>query len=198
MAVQSWVLVNHFTSQLHAERNSHCWWASVKEDYTRAKGSQLPSLSRVVVISFCHLSPSTIFLPFAFLSLGFPGGSAGKESACNAGDLGSIPELGRSPGRGHGNPLQYRVLENSMDCVIHRVAKCWEDTLGKEMATHSCTLAWKIPWMEETVGYSPWDHRVGHNWATSLVHWFFFLYSPPLVFHLVLGFPTIMSILLKN
>ena len=44
--------------------------------------------------------------------LGFPGGSDGKESACNAGDLGSVPELGRSPGGGHGNPLQYSSLEN--------------------------------------------------------------------------------------
>ena len=44
--------------------------------------------------------------------LGFPGGSAGKESTCNVGDLGSIPGLGRSPGRGHGNPLQYSCLEN--------------------------------------------------------------------------------------
>ena len=40
------------------------------------------------------------------------GGSHGKESACNVGDLGSIPGLGRSPGRGHGNPLQYSCLEN--------------------------------------------------------------------------------------
>ena len=44
--------------------------------------------------------------------MGFPGGSDGKESACNAGDLGSIPGLGRSPGGGHGNPLQYSCLEN--------------------------------------------------------------------------------------
>ena len=43
---------------------------------------------------------------------GFPGGSDGKETACNAGDLGSIPGLGRSPGGGHGNPLQYSCLEN--------------------------------------------------------------------------------------
>ena len=43
---------------------------------------------------------------------GFPGGSAGKESACNAGDLGLIPGLGRSPGKGHDNPLQYSCLEN--------------------------------------------------------------------------------------
>ena len=47
--------------------------------------------------------------------LGFPGGPAGKESTCNVGDLGSIPGLGRSPGGGHGNPLQYSCLENSMD-----------------------------------------------------------------------------------
>ena len=49
--------------------------------------------------------------------LGFPGGSAGKESVCNGGDLGSIPELGRSPGEGNGYPLQYSVVENSMDCM---------------------------------------------------------------------------------
>ena len=51
-------------------------------------------------------------LPTAVL-LGFPGGWDGKESACNTGDLGSIPGLGRSPGGGHGNPLQYSCLENS-------------------------------------------------------------------------------------
>ena len=54
---------------------------------------------------------------------GFPCGSAGKESACNAGDLGLIPGLGRSPGEGKGYPLQYSVLENSMDCTVHEVAK---------------------------------------------------------------------------
>ena len=46
---------------------------------------------------------------------GFPGGLDGKESACNAEDLGSIPGLGRSLGEGNGNPLQYSCLENSMD-----------------------------------------------------------------------------------
>ena len=48
-------------------------------------------------------------------SLGFPDGSDGKESAYNAGDLGSIPGLGRSPGEGNGNRLQYSCLENAMD-----------------------------------------------------------------------------------
>ena len=47
--------------------------------------------------------------------MGFPGGSGSKESACNAGDLGSIPGLGRSPGGRHGNPLQYSCLQNPMD-----------------------------------------------------------------------------------
>ena len=55
--------------------------------------------------------------------MSFPGGSAGKESACNAGDLGSIPGLGRSPGERKGYPLQYPGLENSMDCIVHGVAK---------------------------------------------------------------------------
>ena len=55
--------------------------------------------------------------------LGFPGGSAGKESTCNAGDLGLIPGLGRSPGEGKGYPLQCSGLENSMDSIVHGIAK---------------------------------------------------------------------------
>ena len=51
-----------------------------------------------------------------YFTLGFPCGSAGKESVCNVRDLGSIPELGRSPGEGKGYPLQYPGLENFMDC----------------------------------------------------------------------------------
>ena len=59
---------------------------------------------------------------------GFPGGSDGKQSACNAGDLGLIPGSGRSPGEGNGNPLQYSCLENAMDigawqATVHRVAE---------------------------------------------------------------------------
>ena len=50
-----------------------------------------------------------------WMKLGFPGGSDGKDSACNAGDLGSIPESGKSPGEGNGYPLQYSCLENPMD-----------------------------------------------------------------------------------
>ena len=55
----------------------------------------------------------------------FPGGSAGKESVCNAGDLGSIPGLGRCPAEGKGYLLQYPGLENSMDCIVYGVTKSW-------------------------------------------------------------------------
>ena len=64
------------------------------------------------------------------MPLGFSGGSDGKESACNAGDLGSIPGLGRPPGGGHGKPLQYSCLENPMDrgawrATVHVIEKSW-------------------------------------------------------------------------
>ena len=62
--------------------------------------------------------------PSPLSSQGFPRGSAGKESTWNNGDLGSIPGLGRSPGEGNSYPLQYSVLENSMDCIVHGFAKC--------------------------------------------------------------------------
>ena len=57
----------------------------------------------------------------------FPGGSAGKESARNAGDLGSIPGLGRSPGEGKGYPLQYSGLENPADCLVQGVSESRND-----------------------------------------------------------------------
>ena len=67
---------------------------------------------------------------FPSLPSDFPGGSDGKPSAYNAGDRGSIPGLGRSPGEGNGNPLQYSCLQNSMDggtwwAAVHGVPKSW-------------------------------------------------------------------------
>ena len=64
------------------------------------------------------------------LCMGFPGGSDSKESACNTGDTGLIPGLGRSPGGGNGNPLHYSCLENPMDreawwVTVHGAAKSW-------------------------------------------------------------------------
>ena len=58
-----------------------------------------------------------------YVYVGLPYASAGKESTCNVGDLGSIPGLGRFPGEGKDYPLQYSGLENSMDCIVHEVAK---------------------------------------------------------------------------
>ena len=61
------------------------------------------------------ISPSSEYLALISFRMGFPGSSPGKESACNAGDPSSVPELGRSPGEINSYPLQYSCLENSMD-----------------------------------------------------------------------------------
>ena len=96
---------------------------------------------------------------------GLPCGSAGKESAFNAGDMGSIPGLGKSPGGGHGNPLQYSCLENPMDrgacwATDHRVTKSLtrlsdftigfpDSSVGKESACNAGDpvqfLGWEDP-----------------------------------------------------
>ena len=67
--------------------------------------------------------------------LGFSGGSAGKESACNAGDLGLIPGLGRSPGERNSYPLQESDLDNSMYCIVHGVTE--SDTMFRLISTNS-------------------------------------------------------------
>ena len=81
-----------------------------------------------------------------------------KASACNAGDLGSIPGLGRSPGEGNGNPLQYSCLENPMDggawwATVYGVAKSRTQLSNFTSLyfhfTNSSILAWRIPWTEE-------------------------------------------------
>ena len=68
-----------------------------------------------------HLGNPSLILPMK--SQGSLGGSAGKDSTCNAGDLGSIPGFGRFHGEGNSYPLQYSGLENSMDCIAHGVAR---------------------------------------------------------------------------
>ena len=72
--------------------------------------------------NICLSLPSWFFLNTYSTWLGFPGGSEVKASASNVGDLGSIPGLGRSPGGGNGNPLQYSCLENPMDRGAWRAA----------------------------------------------------------------------------
>ena len=102
--------------------------------------------------------------------LGFPDSSVGKESACNAGDPGSIPGSGRSTGEGIGYPLQYsslvaQLVKNPLAMQETWVRSLdWEDPLEKGTVTHSSILAWKIPRAEEpgrlqSIGL----HRVGHD-----------------------------------
>ena len=68
--------------------------------------------------------------------LGFPCGSAGKESACNGGDLGSVPGLRRCPGERKGYPVQCSGLENPMDCIDYGVAKSWTRLSNFHITSH--------------------------------------------------------------
>ena len=72
---------------------------------------------------FEPVSLASPILAGRFFTMGFHGGTAGKESSCNMGDVGSIPGLGRCPGEGNSYPLQHSGLENSMDSIVHGVAK---------------------------------------------------------------------------
>ena len=87
-------------------------------------------------------------LTFILFNRGFPGSSDSKESAYNAGNLGSIPGLGRSPGEGNGNPLQYSCLENPMDrgawwATVHGVTQSWT-RLNAQHTTLFCSTVWSI------------------------------------------------------
>ena len=97
----------------------------------------------------------------------FPHSSAGKESACNAGDPGSIPGSGRAAGEGIGHPLQYSWASLVVQLVKNLPAMWetwvlslgWEDPLEKGKATHSSILAWRVPWTLQSMG----SQRVGHE-----------------------------------
>ena len=92
--------------------------------------SKLPPYmnSRCCIWEEAYLLPRGSLCLSGGVKWGFPCGSAGKESTCNVGDLGSIPGLGRSPGEGKGYPRQYPGLENCVDCIVHgsqRVGHDW-------------------------------------------------------------------------
>ena len=106
---------------------------------------------------------------------GHPSGSAGKESACNVADQGSVPRLGRSPREGNSYPLQYSGLENSMDYIVHGVAEL--DMTERLSLTHSLN-----PKPEELglhpltqVRHSPWPHPQGGHLELPLIHCEFIL-----------------------
>ena len=129
---------------------------------TRATG--LPPFIKLMIISSYYMTVK-----------GFPGGSEGKESACNAGDPGSIPGLGRSLGGGLGNPLQYSwaslvaqmvknlpAMQELQETQVRSLSQ--EDPLEEGMATHSSIIAWRLPWTEEP-GWLQFmgSQRVGHG-----------------------------------
>ena len=93
-------------------------------------------------------------------SEGFPGGSEVKASACNEEDLGSIPGLGRSPGEGNGNPLQYSCLGNSMDrgtwWAVHGVTE-------RDITNTSLDLEMQETW------FDPWIQKGGGKWQPTPV-----------------------------
>ena len=130
------------------------------------------------MMSFLHSTASGVSFTLLGCLLCLVGLSS--VSTCNAGDPGSIPELGRSPGEGNGTPLQYSCLENPMDggawkAAVHRVTEGLTQlsdftftfhfhALEKEMATHSSVFAWRIPGTGEPGGLpSTGSHRVRHD-----------------------------------
>ena len=90
------------------------------------------------------------------LCLGFPGGSDGKESICNAGDQGSIPGLGRSPGEGNGNILSYSCLENPMD------RGAWWDAVPGVSKSQT-----QLEWLKQTHTHNPLKFL--HLWGSTLL-----------------------------
>ena len=113
--------------------------------------------------------------------LDFPDSSVGKESACNAGDSGSIPRSGRSAGKGIGYPFQYSGLENSMGCTVHGIAKSWtwlsefhfhfiwgfpHSSVGKESACNAGDSGW-IPGLGKSAGGGVgYPLQEAHSWAS--------------------------------
>ena len=124
----------------------------------------------------CFHGISVILRPWGLLvaTWGFPSSSAGKESACNAGDPGSIPGLGRSAEKGIGYPLQSSWASLMAQLVKNLpamqetwvISLGWEDPLEKRTATHSSIMAWGIPWTAgpgglPSMGFSRQDTGVG-------------------------------------
>ena len=108
-------------------------------------------------------------MAFIFRNKGFPGSSVSKESACNAGDPGSVPGSGRSSGEGIGYPCQYLGFPCGLAGKEYACLRetsvwflVWEDPLEKGNAMHSSILTWRIPWTIKSMG----SQRVRHDWAT--------------------------------
>ena len=106
----NWYLINRLLSM----KSTHIYWESwaiKKAECRRIDAFKLWCWRRLLRVPWTAWS--------------FPGGSCGKEPTCNVGDWSSIPGLGKCPGEGHGTPLQYSGLQNSMNSIVHEVAKSW-------------------------------------------------------------------------
>ena len=104
----------------------------------------------VAAICFLFILVSACLSVLLPITPGFPGGSAGKQSACSVGDLGSTPGLGRSLGDGNSYPLQYSGLENSMEYIAHGVAKSWTQLSNFHFyQKHQAMVLVRIPWLSE-------------------------------------------------
>ena len=172
-----------------------CWVVSDSLQPRKLQDTVLPypSLSPGVCSNtcplswWCYLTISSFAALFSFchqpFPLGFPDISAGEESACNAGDPGSVSGLGRSTGEGIGYPPQYswaslvaQLVKNPPAMQETWVSSLgWADPLEKGKATHSTFWAWRIPWTVSSMR----SQRVGHSWETfthfpqhwGLFHW---------------------------
>ena len=118
--------------------------------------------------------------PSSILNFGLPQWLSSKESACNAGatgDVSSIPASGRSPGEGHGNPLQYSCLENPMDrgawwAAVHGVTKSW--TRLKRLSTHAHLLNLCCWWCLQFGG----SLNITKQWWLVIFSYLFFFLNP--------------------
>ena len=125
-------------------------------------------LNSIPLVYIYPYSSTTLFwLHINNFWLGFPRGSDGKEYTCNAGDLDSIPGLGRSPGEGNSYPLQYSGLGNSMDrgawqATVHGVAKSWTQLSD----SHSLHF-----WLHKTVTKRFTDKDVNHSYLRTPQVW---------------------------
>ena len=112
------------------------------------------------------------------VQLGFPCGSAGKESTCNVEDLGLILGLGRSPGEGKGYPLRYSGLENSMDCIVHGSSK-------SQTRLSNFHYAFKITYNFCIVGQYASDYK--NSFQQLLVRFYYNLFLREITFHESIG-----------
>ena len=120
--IYSWLSFTSCVLESHWEHSIHEYWTGAPQGNTHISHGDYTLKSLILVDSIFFIlqkrkQNSKVFsdLSEATSLMGFPGGSVGKESPCNAGDVGLTPGSGRSPGGGHGNPLQYSCLENPRD-----------------------------------------------------------------------------------